>query len=49
MSDAASVHPYVPNSVPRIKREMLDAIGVRDVALFSAHGGNSEDGRLTLV
>jgi glycine dehydrogenase subunit 1 len=31
VSDAASVHPYVPNSVPRIKREMLDAIGVRDV------------------
>ena len=25
------VHPYIPNSVPRIKREMLDAIGVRDV------------------
>jgi glycine dehydrogenase subunit 1 len=25
------VHPYIPNSVPRIKREMLDEIGVRDV------------------
>jgi len=31
VSDAASVHPYIPNSVPRIKREMLDAIGVEDV------------------
>jgi glycine dehydrogenase subunit 1 len=37
VSDAGSVHPYVPNSVPRIKREMLDAIGVRDVEeLFGA-------------
>jgi glycine dehydrogenase subunit 1 len=25
------VHPYIPNSVPRIKREMLDAIGVADI------------------
>jgi glycine dehydrogenase subunit 1 len=31
VSDAASVHPYIPNSVQRIKREMLDAIGVTDV------------------
>jgi glycine dehydrogenase subunit 1 len=31
VSNAASVHPYIPNSVPRIKREMLDAIGVADV------------------
>jgi glycine dehydrogenase subunit 1 len=27
----AAVHPYIPNSVPRIRQEMLDAIGVRDV------------------
>jgi glycine dehydrogenase subunit 1 len=31
VSDAAAVHPYIPNSVPRIKREMLDAIGVGDI------------------
>ena len=30
MSDAA-VHPYIPNSVPRIRQEMLDAIGVESV------------------
>ena len=26
------VHPYIPNSVPEVKREMLDDIGVADVA-----------------
>lgn len=31
MSGATSVHPYIPNSVPRVKREMLEAIGVEDV------------------
>jgi glycine dehydrogenase subunit 1 len=31
MSDGSPVHPYIPNSVPRIKREMLDAIGVHDI------------------
>jgi len=30
VSDAA-VHPYIPNSVPRIRQEMLDAIGVESV------------------
>lgn len=27
----ASAHPYIPNSVPAVKRAMLDEIGVRDV------------------
>jgi glycine dehydrogenase subunit 1 len=31
VSEALPAHPYIPNSVPRIKREMLDAIGVADV------------------
>jgi glycine dehydrogenase subunit 1 len=31
MSGASNVHPYVPNSVPRIRRELLEAIGARDV------------------
>jgi glycine dehydrogenase subunit 1 len=31
VSEALGAHPYIPNSVPRIKREMLDAIGVSDV------------------
>jgi glycine dehydrogenase subunit 1 len=31
VSEALGAHPYIPNSVPRIKREMLDAIGVGDV------------------
>ena len=31
MSEAPRALPYIPNSVPRIKREMLDAIGVADV------------------
>ena len=31
VSEALPAHPYIPNSVPRIKREMLDVIGVSDV------------------
>jgi glycine dehydrogenase subunit 1 len=31
VSEAPPAYPYIPNSVPRIKREMLDAIGVTDV------------------
>jgi glycine dehydrogenase subunit 1 len=31
VSEALPAHPYIPNSVPRIKQEMLDAIGVDDV------------------
>lgn len=31
MEELTKPHPYIPNSVPRIKREMLDAIGVGDV------------------
>ncbi len=31
MSEAMSANPYVPNSTPRIKRAMLDAIGVETV------------------
>ena len=31
MSEAPPAYPYIPNSAPRIKREMLDAIGVTDV------------------
>ena len=31
MSEAPPAYPYIPNSAPRIKREMLDAIGVSDV------------------
>ena len=31
MSEALPAHPYIPNSVPRIKQEMLDVIGVSDV------------------
>ncbi len=30
MSDVVTAHPYIPNSVPRVKREMLDAIGVAE-------------------
>ena len=30
MSEALPAHPYIPNSVPRIKQEMLDAIGIGD-------------------
>jgi glycine dehydrogenase subunit 1 len=30
VSEAQAAHPYIPNSVPRIKREMLDAVGVAD-------------------
>lgn len=25
------VHPYIPNSVPEVKKQMLDAIGVKDI------------------
>jgi glycine cleavage system P protein (glycine dehydrogenase) subunit 1 len=31
VSNAAAAHPYIPNSVPRIKQELLAAIGVADV------------------
>jgi len=31
VSEAPPAYPYIPNSAPRIKREMLDAIGVSDV------------------
>jgi glycine dehydrogenase subunit 1 len=31
VSEAPPAYPYIPNSAPRIKREMLDAIGVTDV------------------
>jgi glycine dehydrogenase subunit 1 len=30
VSDVVTAHPYIPNSAPRVKREMLDAIGVSD-------------------
>ena len=30
MSEAASAHPYIPNSAPEIKRAMLDAVGVEN-------------------
>lgn len=25
------VHPYIPNSVPEIKKQMLEEIGVKDI------------------
>jgi glycine cleavage system P protein (glycine dehydrogenase) subunit 1 len=31
VSEVRTAHPYIPNSVPRIKQEMLDAIGVADI------------------
>ena len=31
MSRKQFVHPYIPNSEPGIKREMLDAIGMKSV------------------
>ena len=31
MNDAHPAHPYIPNSVPEVKRAMLQAIGVADV------------------
>jgi glycine cleavage system P protein (glycine dehydrogenase) subunit 1 len=31
MSRASAVHPYVPNSVPRVKRELLQEVGAKDV------------------
>jgi glycine dehydrogenase subunit 1 len=31
VTEAPPAYPYIPNSAPRIKREMLDAIGVTDV------------------
>ncbi len=32
-----SAHPYIPNSVPEIKRQMLDEIGLTSVeAIFKA-------------
>jgi glycine dehydrogenase subunit 1 len=31
MSEAVTGHPYIPNSVPQIKREMLAEIGVASV------------------
>jgi glycine dehydrogenase subunit 1 len=31
VSEAPHAYPYIPNSVPRIKREMLNTIGVSDV------------------
>jgi glycine dehydrogenase subunit 1 len=31
VSEAPPAYPYIPNSAPRIKREMLDVIGVTDV------------------
>lgn len=27
----STIHPYIPNSVPKIKREMMDEIGVRSI------------------
>jgi len=30
------VHPYIPNSVPKIKREMLDFIGAKDADMLYA-------------
>ncbi len=31
MSDMPFVHPYIPNSVPAVRKEMLEEIGLRDV------------------
>jgi glycine dehydrogenase subunit 1 len=31
MSRASALHPYVPNSVPRVKRELLQEVGAKDV------------------
>jgi glycine dehydrogenase subunit 1 len=31
VSDASPAHPYIPNSAPRIKQAMLEAIGAHDV------------------
>jgi len=31
MKDKSLVHPYIPNSVPEVKRRMLDEIGATDV------------------
>jgi glycine dehydrogenase subunit 1 len=31
MSDTPFVHPYIPNSVPAVRKEMLGEIGMRDV------------------
>ena len=31
MMEKAFVHPYMPNSVPEIKKELLDELGIEDV------------------
>ena len=31
MKNKEFVHPYLPNSVPEIKKEMLDAVGVGSI------------------
>ena len=31
MSDMPFIHPYIPNSVPAVRKEMLEEIGLRDV------------------
>jgi len=32
--NSANVYPYIPNSVPEVKRQMLEAVGVQDVEEF---------------
>jgi len=35
MQEKKTVYPYIPNSSPEIKKEMLAALGVRDVMNFT--------------
>ena len=35
MEKKAFVHPYIPNSVPEVREEMLKAIGVESVEELS--------------
>jgi len=33
-TEKAFIHPYIPNSAPEIKQEMLEKIGVKDVEVI---------------
>ena len=30
MANKPFVHPYIPNSVPEVRQEMMDFIGIKD-------------------
>ena len=31
MENKSFTHPYIPNSVPSVQKEMMDAVGIKDL------------------